>query len=160
MNFDTAFQLVLGHEGRYSNHASDPGGATMWGITERVARAAGYDGEMEDMPVEFAKSIYSRDYWNVCLCESFAPEIRFHLFDAAVNSGTKQAIKWLQRALRVDDDGIIGNVTLLAGKNASGAVTAMRLSGYRLQFMSGLPTWPSFGRGWANRIAKNLIGAP
>ena len=159
MKFDAAFTMLLGHEGRYSNHPNDPGGATMWGITERVARAAGYDSEMEDMPVEFAKSIYSRDYWNVCLCESFAPEVRFHLFDAAVNSGTSQAIKWLQRALGVTDDGIIGRVTLLASKNQPGAITAARMAGYRLQFMSSLPTWSVFGRGWANRIAKNLIGA-
>jgi len=35
----------------------------------------------------------------------------------------------------------------------------MRFNGYRLQLMSSLPTWPAFGRGWANRIAKNLIEA-
>ena len=158
MNFDAAFTLLLGHEGKYSNHPSDPGGATCWGVTERVARAAGYDGEMADMPVFVAKSIYSRDYWNVCLCESFPAEVRFPLFDAAVNSGTKQAIKWLQKSLGVTDDGIIGRVTLLASKNQPGAITAMRMAGYRLQFMSSLPTWSVFGRGWTNRIAKNLIG--
>ena len=160
MNFDQAFTLLLGHEGKYSNHKDDPGGATCWGVTERVARAAGYDGEMEDMPVEFAKSVYARDYWSACDCDSFAPEVRFHLFDAAVNSGTKQAIKWLQRALNVEDDGVVGKITLMAGKNANGAVTAMRMTGYRLQFMSSLSTWGSFGRGWANRLAKNLIGQP
>ena len=160
MTFDQAFQLVLGHEGRFSDHKDDPGGKTMWGITERVARAAGYDGEMQDMPVDVAKTIYARDYWNACRCESFAPEVRFHLFDASVNSGVLQATKWLQRALNVEDDGIIGKITLMAGKNQPGAVTAMRMTGYRLQFMSSLSTWSVFGRGWANRIAKNLIGAP
>ena len=34
-----------------------------------------------------------------------------------------------------------------------------RFNGHRLQFMSSLSTWPAFGRGWANRIAKNLIEA-
>ena len=36
---------------------------------------------------------------------------------------------------------------------------AKRFNGQRLRFMADLKTWPTFGRGWARRIADNLLGA-
>ena len=32
---------------------------------------------------------------------------------------------------------------------------AMRINGERLKFMTDLPTWQHFGKGWARRIAEN-----
>ena len=157
MTFDEAFTRLLGHEGQYSNHSQDPGGETCWGVTIAVARANGYTGPMRDMSVDAARVIYRREYWDKCRADSMSDAVRFPLFDAAVNSGVGQSVKWLQRALGVIDDGAIGPVTLDAQKNLPGAVVAARMLGHRLQFMSGLPTWPAFGRGWANRIAKNLM---
>jgi lysozyme family protein len=159
MTFDEAFTKLLGHEGAYSNHKADPGGETMWGVTIAVARAHGYFGPMKDMPVNVAKEVYFLSYWSPCKCDQLPDAVRFPLFDAAVNSGNGQAIKWLQRAVGVKDDGLIGTVTLLAAKNQAGVTTAARMAGHRLQFMSSLPTWSAFGRGWCNRIAKNLLEA-
>ena len=53
--FDKAFDHTVGKEGGYSNHPSDRGGETMWGITIAVARDYGYSGNMREMPVETAK---------------------------------------------------------------------------------------------------------
>ena len=158
MDFETAFTRLLGHEGHYSNHVQDAGGETCWGVTIAVARADGYEGSMKEMSVDVARTIYRREYWDKCRADSLSPDVRFPLFDAAVNSGVGQSIRWLQRALGVTDDGVIGPMTIAADKSAPGAVTAARMLGHRLQFMSSLSTWPAFGRGWANRIAKNLIG--
>lgn len=47
---DTTRKDVEEREGRYVNHPSDPNGATNWGITERVARANGYQGDMRTLP--------------------------------------------------------------------------------------------------------------
>ena len=58
MNFDTAFAKLLGHEGDFSDHPADPGGATRFGITEAVAREVGYRGDMRELPVDLAKRIY------------------------------------------------------------------------------------------------------
>lgn len=157
MEFDQAFDKLLGHEGGYSNHPSDPGGETMWGVTKRVALEAGYRGEMRDLPKAYAMAIYRDRYWDSLQLDMLPADARFAVFDAAVNSGATQAVKWLQRALGVTDDGIIGKVTLVAAKNVPGSVIAARINGHRLQFMSSLSTWPAFGRGWANRIAKNLM---
>jgi len=158
MDFDTAFERLIGHEGGYSFHPSDPGGETMWGVTARVARANGYTGDMRSLPVEAAKAIYRRLYWDAVKADQLPSSVRFDVFDAAVNSGVGQAAKWLQRAAGVADDGVIGPATLAAAAGA-GPTLAPRFNGYRLQFMADLPTWPSFGRGWARRIASNLTGA-
>jgi lysozyme family protein len=83
--------------------------------------------------------------------------IKYDLFDMAVHSGVITAIKTLQRTVGVNDDGNLGPITLQAVTSMPALRFVARFNGARLQFMSALPTWPSFGRGWANRIAKNLL---
>ncbi len=158
MQFDQAFHKLLGHEGGYVDHPSDPGGATNWGITERVARQNGYQGHMRDLPVGVAKEIYRRQYWHLVRADDLPELLRYDVFDAAVNSGTGQAARWLQRALGVADDGRIGPVTLAAARNANAEAIKRRMLAQRLRFMTDLSTWGSFGRGWARRIA-DLMGA-
>lgn len=158
MNFDQAFDAVIGHEGGYSWHPSDPGGETMWGITRKVAVQEGYAGDMHVFPREAAKEIYRKRYWQELRCDSMPDALKFSLFDAGVNSGVKQAIVWLQRALDVGDDGVLGPLTLDAAQRANGLRLAVKLNAERLDFMTSLPTWPAFGRGWARRIAVNLKG--
>ncbi|HSW63686.1 MAG TPA: putative peptidoglycan-binding domain-containing protein, partial [Dissulfurispiraceae bacterium] len=80
-------------------------------------------------------------------------EVRYAVFDAAVNSGVRQAARWLQRAVGVRDDGVIGPITLGAVRATDPQVLLRRMLAQRLRFMAGLPNWPAFGRGWARRIA-------
>lgn len=159
MDFDTAFHRLLGHEGGYSNHPSDPGGETMWGVTARVARANGYTGDMRSLPLATAKAIYRKLYWDAVRADELPEGLRFDVFDAAVNSGVRQAALWLQRAVGVADDGVIGPQTLRAVAQAPQERTLRRMAGMRLRFMTDLPTWSAFGRGWARRIADNLVGS-
>ena len=156
MNFDTAFDLLITHEGGFSNHPDDPGGATMYGITEKVARANGYTGAMRDLTLDFSKSIYRKSYWDACRCDQMPDVLRYPLFDAAVNSGPGQAIKWLQSAVGVKVDGVIGPVTQQAVNMAAPQPTRQRMIGNRLRFMTELANWPSFSKGWARRIASIL----
>ena len=62
MNFERAFEKLLGHEGGFVDHPKDPGGATRYGITQRVARANGYEGDMRNLPISEAKRIARKDY--------------------------------------------------------------------------------------------------
>lgn len=157
MTFDEAFHELLGHEGGYSDHASDPGGKTMWGVTEKVARAKGYTGDMRDLPVEFAKDkVYRPDYWNAVRADELPVPLRYPTFDAAVNSHPTQAIKWLQRAVGAVDDGRIGSETLRMANGSNPERAARRMIGRRLRFMTELSTWQAFGRGWSKRIASLL----
>jgi lysozyme family protein len=158
MNFDTAFHKLLGHEGGYSNHSSDPGGETMWGVTIAVARQHGYTGPMKDLPVATAKDIYKKMYWDAVKAEELPPVLRYATFDAAVNSGVSQAVRWLQRAAGTTADGLIGQQTLKAVNSLAPESVLMRMIGHRLEFMAGLSNWPAFGRGWSRRIASMLRG--
>lgn len=157
MKFDEAFEKLIGHEGGYSNHPDDPGGETMFGVTAKVARANGYTGAMRDMPLVVAKSIYRASYWDTVRADELPEVVRFDVFDASVNSGPGQAIRFLQRSTGSTDDGRLGPMTMRAIKAIDPQLLDKRLNGYRLRFMCELKTWPSFGRGWAARIATNLI---
>ena len=79
------FDLLITHEGGFSNHFDDPGGATMYGVTEVVARAEGYTGPMQGLSLDFAKSVYRKRYWDACRCDQMPDALRYPLFDAAVN---------------------------------------------------------------------------
>ncbi len=155
MNFNQAFEVLLGHEGKYSNNPADPGGETMYGITKAVAATNGYHDDMRNLPIEFAKKVYRRMYWDQCRCDDLPADVRFDVFDAAVNSGVAQATKWLQRAVGVTADGIAGRVTVAASQDTRNLVN--KFNGQRLMFMTDLPTWSTFGKGWARRIASNLM---
>ena len=153
MNFDQAFEILIGHEGGYVNHPNDPGGETKFGISKRS-----YPGEnILDMTLVRAKDIYQRDYWWKAGCDLVPECVKFDLFDTAVNAGPKTAIQMLQRAVGVEDDGVIGPKTMLALSSMDPERLDKRFNGFRLQHLSTLSTWDTFGRGWANRIAKNLM---
>lgn len=156
MNFDTAFDRLISHEGGYSNHPDDPGGETMWGVTVAVARANGYAGPMRSMPRETARAIYRSQYWDTVKADSMPFAVAFQVFDAAVNHGNGQAAKFLQRAAGVVDDGIIGPKTLAAVAARGAAAILLLFNSEREQFYTDLKTWPSFGKGWSRRIVTNL----
>lgn len=153
MNFDQAFDILLKHEGGFSDHPADRGGKTHYGITEAVAREVGYRGDMRELPLDLAKRIYKDRYWDAVRADELPEAVRYAVFDAAVNSGPRQAIRWLQRAVGVRDDGIIGPQTLAAVRAANPERLLRRFLSQRLRFMTNLPNWGSFSRGWARRIA-------
>lgn len=156
MNFDTAFDILITHEGGFSNHPDDPGGATMYGVTEAVARANGYTGHMRDFTLNQAKSIYRKQYWDACQCDAMPEPVKYPLFDAAVNSGPGPAIKWLQAAAGVKADGVIGPMTRQAVAHLDPYALSQAMIGRRLRFMTDLKNWPSFSKGWSRRIAAIL----
>lgn len=152
MNIDQALVHLLGNEGGFVDHPSDPGGATNFGITQNTARANGYLGDMRSFTLAQAVEIYRKSYWAPIKADQLPDALRFHVFDAAVNSGPTQAVKWLQRAAGVTEDGVVGSQTLAAAAKVSPA----KYSAIRLRFMTDLSTWATFGKGWARRIADNL----
>ena len=154
--WDEIFDRLMQHEGGYVNHPSDPGGETMWGVTKRVAVANGYTGAMRNMPKSLAKQIAYKDYWLKSGCDHYDPAIAYQVIDAAYNHGVGQSIKFLQRAVGVADDGIAGSATRAAVKAKLVADVVMLFNAHRLEFYANLGTWPTFGRGWARRVAGNL----
>lgn len=154
MDFDQAFEQLIGHEGGYVNDARDPGGETNWGVSKRSYPAV----DIKALTMDGAKAIYRRDFWAKCRADELPSEVRFDLFDGAVNSGVGQSVKWLQQAVGAVADGALGPLTLAALVELSAPAVAARYNGHRLMFMTNLKTWPAFSGGWARRIALNLIG--
>ena len=156
MNFLTAFEKLLKHEGGFSDHPADPGGKTRYGVTEAVAREVGYRGDMRELPLDLAQRIYKDRYWDAVQAEALPADIRYIVFDGAVNSGVVQSAKWLQRACGVMDDGVVGPITIRAANALATDGLKRKILAQRLRFMAMLANWPAFSRGWANRIADLL----
>lgn len=151
LDFDKAFDRLIGHEGGYVNDPRDPGGETKFGISKRSYPML----KISSLDLDTAKAIYRQDFWNV-LGEECHPAIRFQAFDFAVNSGINTALRKLQKVLHVADDGHFGTISRKALAALPPSYVLFMYSAERLEFLSMLSTWPTFGRGWAARIAKNL----
>ena len=109
------------------------------------------------LALERAKLIYARDFWGPAGCDAVPDAAKFDLFDTAVNSGPKVAVRLLQRAVQETEDGILGPRTLQALQSMQPARLSARFNGQRLMLMTDLKNWPSNGRGWARRVAQNLL---
>lgn len=156
MAFERALTLVLRHEGGFSRHPQDPGGATNFGITlETLSRARGHPvsvADVRDLTMEEAAAIHRRFYWEPIRADELPPGLDLALFDLAVHSGPHRAVMLLQAALGVEADGLIGPVTLEAARTTNSAEAIRLLTRERLGFLSRLAVWPVFGRGWRRRV--------
>mgnify|MGYP000482205734 CR=1 FL=1 len=110
----------------------------MWGVTAAVARKAGYSGPMRDMPTDTAKAIYRELYWAPVRADELPAPVRYAVFDAAVNSGPGQAVRWLQRAAGVADDGKLGPVSMAAITAADPEALLRKMLAARLAFNHGV----------------------
>lgn len=155
-NFKTALQRVLKHEGGYVNHPSDPGGETNFGITKNTAKQFGYTGSMRLIPADVVEKIYFEQFWKTLDCGNYHFAFGFQLFDAGVNHGLKNARKLLQRAVGVTDDGIVGKATLAAIQKVPTAILITSFNAERISFYTKISTFPTFGKGWMNRVVGNL----
>lgn len=153
-SFDDAFAALVGSEGGYSNNPADPGGETMWGLTARVARANGYTGAMRNMPLDVARQVAKRVYWDPLHLDEFDPRIAFQMLDANYNGG--QTVRWAQAAAGAAVDGHMGPATVAAIKVCDPHAFILAFLSQRLMYLTNLTTWSAFGRGWSRRIANNM----
>lgn len=102
MDIDAMLDGLLAREGGYVNHPADRGGPTNWGVTERVARDAGFAGSIRDLPRTLALEIYRRRYWTgpgFDRVAALSSAVAVELFDTGVNMGPAVATAFLQRSL-------------------------------------------------------------
>jgi lysozyme family protein len=103
--FQAAVDGVLKIEGGYSDRAADRGGATNFGITERLARQYGYQGNMLDLPRDKAIDIYRREFWDpLNLDNEVSQTVAETLFQMAVNSGPGFARQARAMAVTLDPE--------------------------------------------------------
>jgi len=158
MNFTEALEHVLKHEGGFVNHPKDPAGITNLGVTiavweEWVGRESS-EKEMRSLTPEMVAPLYKQKYWDRVKADDLPSGVNYAVFDAGVNSGTGRAAKWLQEAVGAVADGAIGEKTLAKVKahNADALVNAY--CDNRLNFLKGLKTFDTFGKGWTRRVEE------
>lgn len=156
-NFQHALAHVLLFEGGYSDHPSDPGGATNLGITKAVLERFRGRGvtkqEVRALTKEEAAEIYRRYYWLAAACDQLPDGVDLAVFDCAVNQGVGRATRFLQQSANVAVDGAIGPRTLAAVKAAEPEALLTEFMARRMNAY-GLLTklFKVFGLGWSRRL--------
>lgn len=156
MTYSSAFTFsinrVLKIEGGYVNDPTDPGGETNFGISKRAYPNLNIKTLTRDQAVQ----IYWTDFWQLIKADAMPSVLAYQVLDFAVNSGISTALRKLQVALGVADDGHWGPVTQAAVIATQPAVLTFNFLAERLDFMRKLSNWKSAGAGWSARIAEDM----
>jgi lysozyme family protein len=159
-NFDKAFLETLKHEGGLVNHPRDPGGMTNLGVTKRVwedytGRQAS-ETDMRALTPEKVKPLYRERYWDRVRGDDLPSGVDFAIYDFAVNSGPARAVRFAQKIAGATQDGAMGPKTLAKIKeycDAKGDEAFIQAyTDARMDFLQGLSTFNTFGRGWTRRV--------
>lgn len=178
MSIESMIDATISKEGGYVDHPADRGGPTNWGITQAVARANGYAGDMRNLSRIQAAAIYRSEYaikpGFVAVAQIY-PRVGEELFDTGVNMGPARPSIWLQEWLNalngggahwseLKEDGQIGAKTLAALR----AYKALRGATGEERLLAGLngdqavrykqiaranPSQEAFVYGWLGRAA-------
>lgn len=158
-NFYFSLDSVLVHEGGYVNHPKDPGGATNKGITQNTfnafrARMGKPYADVRHITDDEVAYIYKIQYWNVVKGDELPDGVDYAVFDFAVNSGPARAVKFVQRIVGTEADGVLGQITMAAIENYNPESLVTQLCDNRLAWLKRLRHWPTFGRGWERRVRE------
>ena len=169
LTFEEIIEVVLEHEGGYVDDPADRGGATNWGVTQKVyENHVGYEcnkEEIKEMSEEMAKEIYFEKFWKPSRAEQLPEEIRETYFDMVVDHGQGGAVKILQQGCnnkrkaenQIAVDGGIGPNTIKAAANLKDWELKVERSGFywKLVFDGAKYTKRTsqvkFIRGWIRR---------
>lgn len=168
-NYPLALASTLEHEGGWSNHPDDPGGATFRGVTKKAWEAhvgrKVTNEELARLTFPQISEFYKKRYWDACRCDDLPAGVDFLVFDIAVNSGPYRAGIMLQTAINelsraaIIKDGIIGPKTALAASKVDPLRMIDRIAFRRLTFYSSLRTYEVFKNGWRRRAVETATYA-
>jgi lysozyme family protein len=156
--YDEALRRLLAHEGGYTNHPSDPGGPTNFGITihdyRKYVKPNATATDVRAMIIVEAKAIYRAKYWNAQRCDELPAGVDYSVFDYGVNSGIGRSGKVLRRVVGLPDTThVVTDEVLRAVARRDPKAIVIAINDERLAFLKRLKTWPVFGRGWGTRVA-------
>jgi len=159
-NYNACISKVLKYEGGFTQDPNDKGNWTGCSVgsgankgTNRGISACSYPNEdIKGMTEARAKEIYRVDYWDPIYGDEIPAGPDLCTFDGAVNSGQSRGVKWLQRAVGADADGVVGPQTIAMANAADEHITIDRMCDDRMSFLKGLSTWHLYGKGWTNRV--------
>jgi len=161
-NFETSFSMLIKSEGGYVNDPSDSGGETNLGVTKAawsayLCRAIDV-GEMKALTEDVVKPFYKKMYWDKVHGDELPSGLDYAAFDFAVNAGTGQSAKFIQRAVGAVDDGSIGPATISLVLKANPSDLLNKFTKQKEDFYNGIverkPDQAKFLAGWMIRVAK------
>jgi lysozyme family protein len=163
-NFQKALELMLKHEGGFTDDKRDPGnkngGSTNLGVTQAVyeqwiGRKVTHE-EMKALKPENVAPIYKHNYWKRLSCDQLPAGLDFFCFTYGVNAGTGRSAKTLQGLIGAKQDGGIGPKTLAMLERHGVKDLLQRMHDKRQGFYEGLNTFKHFGNGWTRRNKEEL----
>lgn len=160
---------IIRREGGFVNHPADRGGPTKYGITAKTLggwrhlNRLATNNEVAALTETEAREIYRHRYIVVPGFDAITyPALQTLLVDAGVHSGPQKAVKWLQEALGVTVDGVIGPKTRAALAVTDQSKLYSKVLAARLRHLGRLITNDSeqsvFAAGWMNRMAEFVEG--
>lgn len=157
-NYDESLRRLLADEGGYSNHPSDPGGPTNWGITifdyRKYVKPSATAADVKAMKVDEARRIYRAKYWDAESCDDLPSGVEYAVFDYGVNSGIGRSGKVLRRLCDLPaNTSVITDEVIAAARRRDPRALSAAICDERLRFLQSLKTWPVFGNGWGRRVA-------
>lgn len=140
--FGVCHPITAAWEGGWSDHKADPGGKTMYGVTqakftEMLKKWGKPNRSVRTITMPEALRIYREEYWLKCGAPKLHPGVDLAVYDASVNSGVSRGKKWLKASVGSSDH----------------TETVKKICRARLSFMQSLKIWRSFGNGWGRRVA-------
>lgn len=162
--FDVVFDRVIGHEGGFQKDPKDRGNWTSGkcGVGELKGTKFGLAAmtyphlDIEKITQAQAKAIYFEEWWVALKMDAYPSALAYQMFDASINHGSGRAIQFVQRAVGVKDDGILGPKTMKTINAMDINDVLMLFIAERLQYFTEVKTWDTYGKGWARRMVQNL----
>lgn len=159
MSFARAVNFVLQREGsELVDDPADIGGLSRYGIALRFHPELSAD-DIRNMTPESAATIYHASYWPVVHGDDLPDYLQLPALDCAVNPGPGVVVKLLQKAVGVDQDGVMGPQTLTALRIANKTTLLERFTAARIGYWSTRAGWARYGEGWAARAVAAALEA-
>ncbi len=171
--------FTLKAEGGYSNNPNDSGGATKYGVSivtlkdyarwyPAAMQTLGFppvitEATIKNLTVEKAERFFYRFWWQKLSCEEIPTAVACCLYDFAVNSGHKRAVRKLQECYNntvftghvLETDGIVGPKTIAACQKCNTEDFITEYIDVRRSFFRAIvrskPSQKVFLKGWLNR---------
>lgn len=160
MNFEQAFAIIVGEEGKLSMDPGDKGNWTGGQVNAGTLRgtkygisAATYPAEdIANLSLDRARLLAKRDYWDRFNGDSLKATVAFGLFDAGYNEGVTEATRLAQKALGLTVDGVYGQATFRGLNTCDPSTFARQFAIARIVAYASLSYWVQDHDGWVGRV--------
>lgn len=159
MSFARAVAFVLKKEGGLVDDPNDPGGLTNHGVCLRYHPELTRQQIIDLTDAQAAEIFHGQQYWGAIKGDELPGALQLPMLDTAVSEAPEHAIRFLQEALYVGVDGILGPKTLHAARVAMAHATICRFTAHRVFYLTTKESWEHYGKGWTARAVQAAMEA-